>query len=261
MLRSLLAVGALFFFGNPSAQGSEAARVELLWVLDHSSFNERSIQQIKTNFHVLIRDLERAGIKYSGVILSSDLEKFDGEPVRQQGVTTVLHQGPDEVLQFRERVSLAYSDLFCNNCFSSPFWALSRFFSKVKSIKDVYRQNFFMPKVPLEVLIITSQFDHYRYFTKKLPPVKHYGPFDFADQFVTINQQEEKRVRVHALTPECPHLIETSGDPTSIGPREAYRLLVGRTGGEMLSTNCEFDPVETLHQYANKIISSFMEEP
>lgn len=227
--------------------------VELIWIVDHSSANERAIQLLKNNIHVFYNDLKKAGFSYSGVMLSSDLEKFDGSPIRQVGGPNLLSVGPDEVLDFKLRTSIAFSDLFCNNCYSSPTWALGRFLEKIKTMKDIYHNGFYSPGVPVEVLFVTSQTDHYKIFAKK-SPLKNYAPVDYAKGFIDIGLQENKRIRIHGLTPECPHLQETSGDPMSVGPQETYRVLAEKTGGELISTDCDFDPIDVLHRYAKKVI-------
>lgn len=105
----------------------------------------------------------------------------------------------------------------------------------------------------MDTMIVTHQRDHFAWYTKNLPE-KYWKAEDYAKSFIATHSNEKKAYRVSAIAPECPSLIDASGDPTSTAPENAYRIVVDKTGGKYYATGCDFDMSATLHDYAKRVI-------
>ncbi len=235
---------------------SGPAKTELLWVIDNSKWCDSTIKSLKANIDVFYSDLDAADVTHQNILLSSDIDKFKGLPIMQTGGSRLFgNQNSDLVAEFQKRVGLAGSFGMCNNCSSSPLWAMFRFLEQLPTEKlaDIYHKGYIMSGVPTDAIIVTHQLDHFKHYTAKLPePLLSYTPNDFARDFITFHKQERKGYRVSAIAPRCPDLI--SSDPGSAGPSNAYNVVVQKTKGKFYVNQCHFDMEATMHDYAKDVI-------
>lgn len=232
---------------------------EYMWDMDNSDHCDKTMRALKQNIGIFYDKLKAAELHHFGIMLSSDVKQFGAEPIRNKntGDPMLLKWDANNLVSaWRERLDLAYSVGHCNNCNSSPIWAMYRFFERLPNdFTEIYRKDYFMPSVPSDSMMVSHQMDHYKYYTKNLPePLKNYTPNDFARDFIQIHRKEEKSFRVSAIAPECPTLLETSGDPQSVGPSNSFATIVNKTGGKYYTSKCDFNAVQVLNEFADAII-------
>lgn len=241
---------------NFTVDTSGPAKTELIWVIDNSKYCDSTIKALKKYIDVFYSDLTGSQVSHENILLSTDVEKFKGLPIAEQGGLKLFgSETQDLVEEFQKRVGLAGSFSLCNNCRNSPIWSMFRFYEQLPTEKlaDIFHKGYMMRSIPTDALIVTHQLDHYKYYTSKLAePLKSYTPNDFARDFVTFHKQEHKGYRVSAIAPGCPDLI--SSEPGSAGPSNAYNTLVQKTNGKYYVNQCQFNMEETLHDYARDVI-------
>ncbi|MBM4317131.1 MAG: tandem-95 repeat protein [Deltaproteobacteria bacterium] len=241
---------------NFTVDTSGPAKTELLWIIDNSKYCDSTIKALKNHIDVFYGDLNSAQVSHENILLSTDVEKFKGLPIAEQGGLKLFGSETQNLIaEFQKRVGLAGSFSLCNNCRNSPIWSMFRFYEQLPTEKlaDIYHKGYMMRTLPMDALIVTHQLDHFKYYTSKLPePLKSYTANDFARDFVTFHKQERKGYRVSAIAPGCPSLI--SSEPDSAAPSNAYNTIVQKTNGKYYVNQCQFDMERTLHDYAKDVI-------
>ncbi len=235
------------------------APIEYMWDIDNSDNCDKTLKNLKANIGVFYDKLKAAELKHYGLIVSSDVKQFNAEPIRNKKTNDPMllkYDANNLVSAWRERVELAYSSMVCNNCNNSPIWAMYRFFERLPNdFTEIYRNNYFMPQVPSDSMMVSHQLDHFKYYTKNLAePLKSYTANDFARDFIQLHRKEEKSFRVSAIAPECPSLLETSGEPQNAAPANAYGTVVSKTGGKYYTTKCDFNATQVLGEFADSLI-------
>ncbi|MFM8315697.1 MAG: hypothetical protein ACKOA8_15560, partial [Deltaproteobacteria bacterium] len=199
---------------------------------------------------------DAAQVSHQNILLSSDVDKFKGLPIAEtNGPKLFGSESQSLVEEFQKRVGLAGSFDSCNNCRNSPIWSMFKFYEQLPTPKlaDIYHKGYITAGTPSDVLIVTHQMDHFKYYTQKLTePLKSYTPNDFARDFVNFSTQEKQGYRVSAIAPGCPSLI--SSEPSSAGPSNSYNVIVQKTKGKYYVSQCNFDMETTLHDYARDVI-------
>ena len=233
------------------------ARSENFWVVDNSKHCDKTIKLLKRHISVYYDALKSAGINHNGVLLSADAHKHDGRPIQEPGQMMLMKSdNPSWVSDFTRRVDYAFSPGFCGNCYNSPIWSIYRFIERAPGL-EIYQNGFFMTGVPVDGLIATHQRDHYKWYTKKIPVLKDWKPQDYAKHYLDFFAREKQSLRISAIAPKCGAggtMLELSGDETSAGPENAYRIVVDKTGGRYYAMGCDFDMVATLKDHATRVI-------
>ena len=231
------------------------ARADNIWIIDNSHSAYRLVKALRHNIHIYFQMLHQAGIHHSGIYLSADPHRYDGMPIHGKLPKLIRWDQPDVASEFGRRIDLGLSQGGCGNCYNSPIWSLYRFHERLPNISDIYHQDFIEPQVPMDVMIVTQQQDHYRWYTHKIPEINHWRSDDFADAFTDFHQAEGQPLRISAITPKCPSLYDYSGDPKSVDSRDSYQVLVEKTGGTSYTVNhCDYDIRAYLKDYADKVI-------
>jgi hypothetical protein len=237
------------------------APAENLWVIDNSHHCDKTIQKLKQNIGIVYDDLKNAGVNFGTVMLSADAKEFKGQPITNPGEKYLLSHELDKsswVTSFNNRLGQALSEAkgWCHNCFNSPIWSMYLFYDSLPNIGELYHNGYVMPGVPADTMIVTHQKDHYKKFTKGTA-LQSYGPEDFLRDYLSFHKREQKVLRISAIAPECGEgggLIETSGEPATVAPANAYGTLVNGTKGQYFPTKCNFDIVPALHKFASQVI-------
>ncbi len=243
------------------------ATTENLWIVDNSYWCSPLMADLKKYIGVYYGALNKAGVAlhHSGIMLSSDVDKFKALPIRDPNLTSdpslFTWMTPNIFQDFGRRLGLAYFNGFCSNCNSSPIWALYRFQEQAPTL-SIYHNGYFTERTPMDVLMVTRQRDHYKTYTSKLPSMKQYTPGDFADDFIQFSKSEKQSLRISAIAPECAGgdreigsgLIETTGDPSFVAPANAYKIVVDATRGLYYPTGCAFKMQTALEDYAKWVI-------
>lgn len=227
---------------------------EQTWVVDNSKSCDATIRLLKRHIGAFQDQMRTRGVAHNGVFLSADAHKWDGLPIREDGQPWLMKStDAGWIGDFNKRVDLAYSPGICGNCYNSPIWSLFRFIERGPSIPEIYKNGFFMESVPQDVLFITHQRDHFRYFTKKIPEMKDWLGADFARSFQDSFRREKQSIRISAIAPKCPNLFEFSGEEGSAGPENSYQVVVDKTGGRYYATGCDLDMDSILRDFADRI--------
>lgn len=226
------------------------ARTENLWVVDSSPWNHDLKERIKAGIKTYFTLLDQAKIRHSGVMLSPDYDTWKGTPVASQGNYLFKWDAANVTSEFVKRVDLGYS----NNCYNTPIWSMFKFLEKAGTIPHINPPNpYFEAKVPYETMYVTNQLDHFKRYTPGTAQAG-WNANDFADHFINALLQKEKTLRVSAIAPHCPSLMETSGEGWTAAPANAYGTIVTRTGGTYYPLTCPFDLGKVLKDYAEKVI-------
>ncbi len=232
------------------------SRADTLWVIDNSQQCDNLIASLKANVNVYFDALAKANIHHAGIYISSDAHEFDGMPIRASNQPRLFNwMTTGLVADFLARVKAGYSPGGCNNCYNSPIWSMEKFYGHVPALSDVYHQGYFEPGVPMDAMIVTQQTDHYKWYTKYIPEFVNLKPEDYANRFQKFHQNEGTNLRISAIAPKCPKLIEQTGDPSSSGPENTYQTLVTKTAGSYYSFGCDTNVSGFLKDYAAKVIS------
>ncbi len=232
------------------------ARADTLWVVDNSQQCDSLVTSLKKNANVFFDALNKAKVSHAGIYLSADAHKWDGMPIRDTNQPRLFRwTDTNLVADFLKRVDLSYSPGSCSNCYNSPLWSMSRFYEHAPDLTDVYHQGYLDGGVPMDAMIVTQQMDHYKWYTKYIPEFVKFTPEDYAKRFQEFHAKEASNLRVSAIAPQCPSLIEQTGDKSSYGPDNSYRTVVDKTAGTYYTVNCNFDVASYLKDYAAKIVA------
>lgn len=236
-------------------QPVQGAKAEYVWVVDNSNKCDKTIAALKKDIGVFYDALAQAGLTHAGVYLSADAHKWDGLPIRGDNEGILMLSSDDDIVNtFRKRTDLANSNDHCGNCYNSPIWSMFRFYERAPGLSEIFHSGFFMAGVPNDVMIVTHQTDHFKYFTKNKPAVKNFTADDFATSFLAFEGEQQQAYRINAIAPQCPTLIEGSGQPGTSAPENAYNVVVTRTNGKYYVNGCDFDMPKTLSDYAQRIV-------
>jgi hypothetical protein len=217
------------------------AHAENLWVIDNSTASSTLVTSLKQMIGQYF-DGEKA-VSTSGVYLSADANKFDGIPITNGQNILLLPSSGNLVNDFDSRTDSAYSDGTCNNCDNSPIWTLHRFYARVPNIAEIYHKGYITAGSPMDVLIVTSQSDHYKVFATDPDE----APNDYALEFKNFHRFEQMPLRISVLAPAAGALAEN--DVNNPGDQNAYQTLVEETGGEYLATSS----TTVMTQYAQTV--------
>lgn len=226
------------------------ARAEYTWIIDNSSWCDKTIRALKKYIHVFYNTM--SVIKHQGIYLSADAQKHDGTPIRANGGPLLISSNNSPAQDFLKRLDGGISEDKCGNCNNSPIWSLFRFLQKAPGISEIYHNGFFMQGVPTDAMMVSHQRDHFPTFTKNKPDMKNWTADDFAESYKKTYAGENQPFRANAMAPKCPKLI--SNNTHSAAPENAYRVVVDATGGKYYATGCEFNMEEALVDYAQRII-------
>jgi hypothetical protein len=246
------------------------APTENLWVVDNSSYCSPLIRDLKKYIPAYYGALNTAGVAlhHTGMMISSDAHKFDGSPIQDKKIPSdpmlMLWTLPDISRDFARRVDLAYSNGWCHNCYSSPLWSMHRLYEQSAQL-PVTGNGYWMANMPMDVLIVTRQRDHYKTYTAGIPAMKNYTPEDFAREFIAFHTAIPQSYRVSAIAPECggkansvaeigAGLFEISNDLAAVAPANAYKVVVDATKGWYYPTGCQFNMKAALEDYAKWVI-------
>jgi hypothetical protein len=230
------------------------AAAETLWVLDNSTSTKQAVESLKAQIHLYFEDLAGAQVHDTGLLLSSDVRKWEGLPIRNNNQGPLLMQWSDSnrASDFGARVDYAFSDGSCGNCDNSPIWSMHLFYNRLPQIAEIYQKHYFMSSVAGDALIMTSQREHFPGYAKSDAQYDRYTAADYARDFSGVNSTAGKPFRVSVLAPECPALHD--GDPSNGAPADAYYELAAHTGGAYYSNGCNYNMPTVLHDFAKKVI-------
>lgn len=227
--------------------------IDVLWMLDHSKSSENTIRDLKREVGGLFTQLDQKSVRHSSILLSSDVNRWKGEPVAEPSAPlTVSYSAPERLAQFNLRTDMTLSVDECPNCFSSPTFALHQFFTTMQKSDVPAQTQFVRAAAPMDVVIVTHQRDHYPKYIGANDPA---SPTALWQSFAQAAAERGTSLRIHALTPTCPELFELSGDAASAGPPETYRLLVSKSFGRLLAPNCEFDMKRSMETLTTALTS------
>lgn len=226
------------------------ARAEYTWIIDNSSWCDKTIRALKKYVNVFYERL--SVIKHQGIYLSADAHKHDGTPIRVANGPALISSNNNPTMDFLKRLDGGISEDKCGNCYNSPIWSFFRFLQKASGISEIYHNGFFMQGVPSDAMMVSHQTDHYPFFTKNKPEVKDWTASDFAESYLNTYKAEGQVLRVSAMAPKCPKLI--SNNLHASAPENSYRTIVDATGGKYYATGCEFNMEQALIDYADRII-------
>jgi hypothetical protein len=165
---------------------------------------------------------------------------------------------PDQlVTNMNQRLSNGYSPDLLSNCYNTPIYSMYRLYQRAPTsdLSDIYHKGYWTSGVPADVMIVTQQRDHFTAYTKNVPALKNYTADNFASDFVKFHSTEQQQYRISAIAPECPSLLETTGELQNTAEANSYKVLVDKTSGKYYTFGtCDFDMSKTLRDYANRII-------
>jgi hypothetical protein len=115
---------------------------------------------------------------------------------------------------------------------------MHRFYAQVPTMTAIYHKGYMLPKIPMEGLIVTSNRDHFRCYSKGTPQ-ENWQAEDYAKEFIAFHEKEEKPYRVSAITPDCPGFFEKSCDASTAHPDGTYSVIVNATGGKLYPVQCD----------------------
>lgn len=236
------------------------ASAENLWVVDNSSHCDKTIRELKNHISVYFNELGSGNfpVKTNGIFLSSDTHKWGALPIRATGQQMLMQSSsPKPADDFVKRVDASYSDGHCGNCYNSPIWAMFAFYAQrllSPELSSIYHNGYMMAQVPMDVMMITNQRDHYPWYAKNTPQ-KPWRPEDYAKYFIDVHSREQKTLRVSTIAPACTGglLGESSGDLSATAAENAYRVVVDKTGGKYYLSGCNLDMPAYLKDYAQRI--------
>jgi len=234
-------------------QAVPGAPSENVWVVDNSwpwaGYN-KLVKQMKENINVYFSALEAAGVRSTGLYLSSDVSRWKGLPNQGEDSSLFIQWSDPQVSQhFVTRVDETYN----KKCYTSPIWALQKFYD-FAALNSEMMNRFFTAGVPMDVLIATPHTDYYKTFAQNTPLANN-TPTDYTRRFMTFHEKEKQNYRISAIAPDCAALQDPMEEPGSQTAKDnPYRTLTKLTKGDYYAWDCHFDMKKTLRDYAQKVI-------
>jgi len=227
---------------------------ENLWVIDNSwpwLGTNRLVRALKEGVHYYYDALNAAGVRHTGIYLSSDVHRFKGLPIQGDDTSPFISWKDGSLIShFVSRVNDTYS----KKCNTSPIWAMFKFYEQAPSLSDIYHQGYFTEGSPMDVLVVTKHADAYKSYAKGTSQA-NMTPADYADRFIQFHQNEKQSYRISAIASECQNLLDPDDESVEqTAQSNPYRVLVNKTNGQYFTYDCHFDMEKTMKDYADRVI-------
>jgi hypothetical protein len=200
------------------------AQTSLLWVLDHTSYSEQLVNDVRTSIGEFYNGLETAEVTSENAVgLTNGI--LMGNPALFQG-----QDGSTNTSAFLARAG------FVSQSDNYPLWSLTQFFSTTAATR--LPQGFEIAETPVEVVFVTAARDEYAYSTP-----------GYMTYFNQTAQAASVPMRVDTITRQCPYLGYTPGTALQLAAESTYQNLVTATGGSYIN-DCEGKIPDDLTQFA-----------
>lgn len=208
------------------------AQSENIWVVDASDQNCPLAMAAYDCIHCYYDEVNKNKIHHTGVYLSSDYDLHRANPIYTTQ-TLIKWTDPDNSHDWRVRTQKAWSK--CNIC-NTPIWTMYAFYKKYPVIPE-----FNLSGVPLEVMIISDQPDHYAAYSSN----PSWKAADFARYLKNEYGAKNKPYRINAISHRCPT------DPAN---STAYYSATNETAGKCYIPNSNFSNVgAALKDYGKEV--------
>lgn len=259
-------------------ENCNGSALDQFWILDNTDKCSQFMQSLRANIGVYYDYLDGKNLKsyvyyHHSLILNAHAKNWDGQPVRQLNSKNVpvrpyvmsyehsprilredfIDRSLITINKDPDRSFFAFDNRCGGHCYNSPIWDFFRFLTKnegeKKNIWSLNSQDFFLKNVPTEVMIITTQMDHYKTYNASTPQ-SSWDPEDFVNDFIKTHKKYQKPLTISAIGPKSTKLV--SDDVKLAGPANAYQTLVDKTNGKYWERDCNFDVKSALEEYSVK---------
>ncbi len=172
----------------------DGARVDNLWVVNNAqdpcSGEHCIIVELRENIDAYFDELARAKVHHYGVFLAADACTYRNPIADSRGEVLLKWDDPYWLKSFNNRISRAVG----GSAYSSPLVANWLFLYSTLSKAPA---PYFEKKVPMEVLYVTDEPDHFSSYA--WPQISGWIPADYLAYYQSTHRKEQKPLRTSAL--------------------------------------------------------------